>query len=151
MKRMRLRTFGRVVARVMETLPPELLPHLDNVVVDVALEPDVRALRDVGLSEEEIADGEVIYGLFAPLDVPTGDAAPMEDVPHRLVIYKRPLEDDFPDRRQFLVEVRKTVVHELAHHFGYSDRDLERFDETDDPFGDGWVDELKRELEGEGS
>src|SRR5262249_35128206 len=123
--------------------------YLDNVVVDVEREPDRRALRDVGMTEEEIADGEAIYGLFDPLEVPTGDAAPMEGVPHRLVIYKRPLEDDFPDRRQFLIEVRKTVVHELSHHFGYTDRDLIQFDDTDDPFGDSWVEELMRELEGE--
>lgn len=148
MKRMKLSVFGRVVARVMQTLPPELVPYLDNVVVDVELEPDERALRDVGLTEEEIAAGEEIYGMFDPLHIPSGDAAPPEGVPHRLVIYKRPLEDDFPELRQFLIEVRKTVVHELAHHFGYTDRDLERFDDTEDPFGDGWVDEVMRELEG---
>ena len=46
---------------------------------------------------------------------------------HRLVIFKRPLEEEFPDRRQLLAEIRKTVIHELAHHFGYTDRDLERW------------------------
>ena len=42
-------------------------------------------------------------------------------------VYKRPLEEDFPDPKQFLIEVRKTVIHELAHHFGWTDRDLERW------------------------
>jgi predicted Zn-dependent protease with MMP-like domain len=46
---------------------------------------------------------------------------------HRLVIFKRPLEDEFPDRAKLLDEIRKTVIHELAHHFGYTDRDLERW------------------------
>ncbi len=58
-------------------------------------------------------------------------------MPHRLVIYKRPLEDAFPNRKQLLIEIRKTVVHELAHHFGWTDRDLERFDANPNPFGDG--------------
>ena len=31
-------------------------------------------------------------------------------------------------------EIRKTVIHELAHHFGLTDRDLERFDANPDPF-----------------
>jgi predicted Zn-dependent protease with MMP-like domain len=55
---------------------------------------------------------------------------------HRLVIYKRPLEEEFADPMQLQIEIRKTVVHELAHHFGWTDRDLEKFDDTADPFGD---------------
>ncbi|MFO0929964.1 MAG: metallopeptidase family protein [Gemmataceae bacterium] len=141
MKRMTLRQFGRIVARVMETLPDEFLPYLDNVVVDVEREPDERTLRKAGLTDEEIADGETLYGLFDPLELPSGyagDAIDAGAVLHRLVIFKRPLEDDFPERRELLIEIRKTVIHELAHHFGWSDRDLERFDDNPDPFGDGF-------------
>jgi hypothetical protein len=57
-------------------------------------------------------------------------------MPYRIVIYKGPLERDFPDPEQLRIEIRKTVIHELAHHFGWTDRDLERFDNTPDPFGD---------------
>jgi predicted Zn-dependent protease with MMP-like domain len=144
MKRMSLRKFGRLVARVMETLPDELRPHLDNVVVDVEDEPDLRTLRRAGLSDEEIEAGETLFGLFDPLDLPTaysGDAVDTQDMLHRLVIFKRPLEEEF-EGRELLIEVRKTVIHELAHHFGYTDRDLERFDDTPDPFGDGWEEGL---------
>ena len=52
------------------------------------------------------------------------------DEPHRIFIYKRPLEEDFPDPRQLQIEIRKTVVHEVAHHFGMSDdrlHELERY------------------------
>jgi predicted Zn-dependent protease with MMP-like domain len=139
MKRMSLRQFGRVVARVMETLPAEFVPYLDNVVVDIEEEPDVETLRQMDFSEEDIAAGESLYGLFQPMDVPTnwsGDVLDVRDLPHRLVIYKRPLEEDFPDRRQLMIEIRKTVIHELSHHFGYTDRDLEKFDDNPDPFGD---------------
>ena len=139
MRRMSLRQFGRVVARVMETLPEEFRPYLDNVVVDVEEEPDRKTLRRAGFTEEEIADGETLLGWFDPLELPSGwsgDAVDTGAMLHRLVIFKRPLEEEFPDRRQLLVEIRKTVVHELAHHFGYTDRDLDRFDDNPDPFGD---------------
>jgi predicted Zn-dependent protease with MMP-like domain len=33
--------------------------------------------------------------------------------------------------------VRKTVIHELAHHFGYTDADLEKFDDNPNPFPSG--------------
>ena len=111
-------------------LPGEFRPYLDNVVVDVEAQPDVRTLRKAGLSDEEIAAGESIYGLFDPLEMPSGwssDAINTSEMLHRLVIFKRPLEEEFPDPRQLRVEIRKTVIHELAHHFGYTDRDLERW------------------------
>jgi predicted Zn-dependent protease with MMP-like domain len=130
MSRMSFRKFGQVVARVMETLPDELKPYLDNVVVDVEEEPDEATLRRAGLTEEEIEAGETLLGLFDPLQLPTefsGDAVDTNAMLHRLVIYKRPLEEEFPDRRELLDEIRKTVIHELAHHFGYTDRDLERW------------------------
>ena len=62
--------------------------------------------------------------------------------PHRILIYKRPLEEDFPDPGQLRVEIRKTVIHELAHHFGWTDADLEKFDDEPDPFRDGFNDPL---------
>ncbi len=138
MRRMSLRKFGAVVASVMETLPEDFRPYLGNVVVDVEDEPDEGTLRRAGLTEEEIEAGETLFGLFDPLELPTaysGDAVDAEDMLHRLVIFKRPLEEEFPDRKQLLIEIRKTVIHELAHHFGYTDRDLERFDDKEDPFG----------------
>jgi predicted Zn-dependent protease with MMP-like domain len=136
---MSLKQFGKIVARVMETLPEEFAPYLDNVVVDVEEEPDEATLREMDFSEEEIAEGDSLYGLFVPMQLPSAwgsDAVDVHELPHRLIIYKRPLEEDFTDRKQLLVEIRKTVIHELAHHFGYTDRDLAKFDDKEDPFGD---------------
>jgi len=137
MRRMSLRQFGRVVASVLETLPEAIARHLDNVVVDVEEEPDEETLRDLGYTDEEIAAGETLYGLFVPLDVRHPDEVDELDRPHRILIYKRPLEEDFPEPRRLRTEIRKTVIHELAHHFGWTDRDLEKFDDNPDPFGDG--------------
>jgi predicted Zn-dependent protease with MMP-like domain len=137
----------------METLPDAFRPYLDNVVVDVERDPDEATLRKAGLTDAEIAEGESLYGLFDPLEMPSGwsgDVIDTADMLHRLVIFKRPLEEDFPERRELLTEIRKTVIHELAHHFGWTDRDLEKFDDNPDPFGDDFLDELAKEMDGEG-
>jgi predicted Zn-dependent protease with MMP-like domain len=139
MKRLSLRRFGDIVARVLETLPASWKLDQHNIVVDVEEEPDVRTLREAGLSAEEIDAGESLYGLFIPMN--TGDAWGGEGLdfterPHRILIFKRPLEEDFPDRKELMIEIRKTVIHELAHHFGYTDRDLEEFDDNPNPFDD---------------
>lgn len=133
------REFKKLVAHVMETLPEEFEEFLDNVVVEVADEPDDELLYRAGLSQEEIDDGESLLGLFDPLELPTDGAADVidtHDMLHRLWIFKIPHEEEFPDPKRLRIEIRKTVIHELAHHFGYSDRDLKRFDDKPNPFGD---------------
>src|SRR5262249_30742945 len=121
MKRMSMKKFGRIVAGVMGTLPEIFRPHLANVVVDVEEEPDEETLRKAGLTDEEIAEGETLFGLFDPLELPSlwsGDAVDTQEMLHRLVIFKRPLEEEFTDPEELRDEIRKTVIHELAHHFG---------------------------------
>jgi predicted Zn-dependent protease with MMP-like domain len=135
-----MRAFGRIVAGVMETLPEAFKPFLENLVVDVEDEPDEKLLREQGLTDEEIAEGVSLYGLFVPFpqQLSLDDAGAIDDAGehplHRLIIYKRPLEEDFPNRRELRTEIRRTVIHELAHHFGYSERDLDPFEAKEDPW-----------------
>ena len=136
MKRMPFKEFAAIVRRVLETMPEEIARHLENVVVDVEEEPTERELRDAGFTDEEIDEGESLYGLFVPLPLALPEDGDFLDRPNRILIFKRPLEEDFPDPRQLRVEIRKTVIHELAHHFGYTDRDLEEFDDHPNPFPD---------------
>lgn len=137
---MSLNKFGRLVARVMEALPEPFRPFLDNLVVDVEDEPGERTLREQGFTAQEIAEGETLYGLFVPFprQLSLDDGGAIDDAHehplHRLIIYKNPLEEDFPDPRELRTEIRRTVIHELAHHFGYSERDLDPFEAKDDPW-----------------
>lgn len=131
--------FCRIVEGVMATLPEEFRPHLDNLVVDVEIEPDEQTLRKAGFTDEEIAEGDTLLGLFDPLEIPhfgSGEVVDTNNILHRLVIFKRPHEDAYPDPRTLRIEIRKTVVHELAHHFGWTDRDLEKWDSNPNPFRD---------------
>jgi predicted Zn-dependent protease with MMP-like domain len=137
---MSLKQFGRIVARVMDTLPVNFQPFVQNLVVDIENEPDLETLRAQGFTDEEIAEGDTLYGLFCPFPLPGGPefgGIDEHDQPlHRIIIYKHPLEDDFPDPRELRREIRRTVIHELAHHFGYSERDLEPFESKEEPFED---------------
>ena len=133
---MSLREFGAIVKRVMDALPREFQPYLGNLIVDVETEPSHETLHELDFSEEEIASGETVYGLFCPIVPESSElgGADEDNPPRRIIIFKNPLEEDFPDRRELEIEIRKTVIHELAHHFGWTDRDLEKFDDKPDPF-----------------
>ena len=120
MKRVSRREFDAIVTGAVASLPEAAKKLLHNIVVDVEEDPDEETLLDVGFTEEEIEDGETLYGLFAPMHGFTDDI----DNPRRIIIYKRPLEEDFPDREELIEEICKTVLHELHHHFGYTERDI---------------------------
>lgn len=142
---MKMSQFAKVVRDAVDTLPPAIRRHLDNVVIDVEDEPSVKLLRLAGFSDEDIDAGDTLYGWYVPFDAvlqtegssafASVSATDMLENLDRILIFKNPLEEDFPDRAELLIEIRKTVIHEIAHHFGWSDRDLERFDDDPDPFG----------------
>jgi predicted Zn-dependent protease with MMP-like domain len=131
---MSMKKFASIVRRAIESLPDEIKTHLENVVIDVEDEPSVEFLREAGLTDEEIDAGDSLYGYFMPMEGVA--ASEMLENPNRIIIFRNPLEEDFADPKELLIEIRKTVVHEIAHHFGLTDRDLEKFDDNPDPFGD---------------
>ena len=63
-----------------------------------------------------------MYGLYegVPLDEWGGDCLP---VPTRIILFRLPLEEDFPEPDDLADEVRITILHELAHHLGIEDED----------------------------
>jgi predicted Zn-dependent protease with MMP-like domain len=136
MKRMSMDQFGDIVRDAVDSLPREIKNHLENVVIDIEEAPTDEFLREAGFTDEEIDSGETLYGYFMPLEGVSAPEGLMLENPNRILIFKFPLEEDFPDPRDLKIEIRKTVVHEIAHHFGWSDRDLEHFDDNPDPFGE---------------
>lgn len=129
-----MKRFMAIVGEAIDSLPEVIKQHLDNVVIDVEEAPTDDFLREAGFTDEEIAEGDSLYGYFMPMDGVA--AAEMLENPSRILIFKFPLEEDFPEPKELRIEIRKTVIHEIAHHFGWSDRDLEQFDDNPNPFGD---------------
>jgi predicted Zn-dependent protease with MMP-like domain len=134
---MSMKEFGDVVRRSVDLLPEKIKRHLENVVIDIEEAPTDEFLRQAGYTEDEIDAGEMPYGYFMPI-VPMEGAAAAEflENPNRIIIFKFPLEEDFPDPDELMLEIRKTVVHEIAHHFGWNERDLQEFEDNPDPFKD---------------
>ena len=102
--------FEAHVQRAIASLPAEVRASLENVAVTV---------------ENEHPDEHDLYGLYE--GVPATDAADWAgQLPTRIRIFRVPLAEDFPDGDDLVAEIRITVLHELAHHFGI---DEDRLDE----------------------
>jgi predicted Zn-dependent protease with MMP-like domain len=109
--------FDRLVDRAVAGIPMPFRAALESIALVIADEPSPDQLRENGLEPDE-----TLYGLYegVPLDEWGGDFVP---VPTRIVLFRLPLEEDFPDPDDLADEVRITILHELAHHLGIEDED----------------------------
>jgi predicted Zn-dependent protease with MMP-like domain len=115
------KAFDDIVSRAIARIPSEIRAHLDNIVITVQDEPDSEMLADAG-----IPPGETLFGLY--LGVPLMERSVFDPplYPDMIYIFKGPLEQAFPNRRELIEEIEITVVHEVAHYLGLSDADLDR-------------------------
>lgn len=109
--------FERLVDRAVAAIPDQFRAALDQIALVIADEPSPDQLR-----ENDLAPDETLYGLYegVPLGAWGGDSVP---VPTRIIIFRLPLEEDYPDPLDLADEVRITILHELAHHLGIEDED----------------------------
>ncbi len=64
-----------------------------------------------------------VFGLYHGVPLPErGDVAGLP--PDTVSIYRRPLEAAFPDPTELRDEIRITVLHELAHYFGFDEEGI---------------------------
>ena len=111
--------FEELVAEALDSLPPDLAEHMSNVGLFIQDRPTIAGL--LGLYEGIPLTDRGEYGALG------GHGLPMPD---RITLYRLPIcgichtEDDVVD------QVRVTVIHEVAHHFGIDD---DRLDEL------GWA------------
>jgi predicted Zn-dependent protease with MMP-like domain len=112
------RPFGTLVRLALDSIPEPFSTALDEVAVVIADEPTAEQLQ-----ENELDGDESLYGLYE--GVPRTEwGADWATVPNRIILFRLPLEQDFPDPDDLADEVWVTVVHELAHHLGIDDERL---------------------------
>jgi predicted Zn-dependent protease with MMP-like domain len=112
---------------VLDELPAPFHEWLENVVVDVELEPWPELREEMGLAPDDD-----LLGLFQGASVTEQEFG--EHAPNRILLFKRSIEAQCRSREEVRYEIRRTVIHELAHHFGYSEENLEAFESQPSPF-----------------
>ena len=101
--------FEELVGEALDSLPPELAKLMDNVALFV---------------EDDPPPGQNLLGLYQGVPLTERGQFYAGAMPDRITIYRRPIlwistsEDEVRD------QVRITVVHEIAHHFGTDDDKL---------------------------
>lgn len=107
-------------------IPGELRQALGNVVIRVLDFPD-----DDTLEEMDCESPFDLLGLYRGVDLPRKSSLDVPDDLDMIYLYRRPILDYWCDSGEDLAEVVKHVlVHEIGHHFGFSDDDMDRIERT---------------------
>jgi predicted Zn-dependent protease with MMP-like domain len=106
--------FERLVDEALDALPEDLRSQMSNVAVVV---------------EDEPAPGQRLLGLYQGVPLTSRGAYYGNVLPDKITIYRGPLVRLYGgDPKRLVAEVKRVVLHEVAHHFGISDERLIEID-----------------------
>jgi predicted Zn-dependent protease with MMP-like domain len=113
-----------LAARALATIPKRLKRHLGAVVIRVEDFPDRAVEREMALDSPFD-----ILGLYRGVGLPhksVSDPRPNIDM---IFLYRRPILDYWCETGEELAHlVRHVLIHEIGHHFGFSDDDMARIE-----------------------
>jgi predicted Zn-dependent protease with MMP-like domain len=109
---MTAREFEKLVEEGVALIPAELRALISNVQIVIEDEPSAALLDELGVPADE-----TLFGLYTgtPLTERTTEYSALPD---RITIFRRPLLEEFDHPDELRREVARTVIHEIAHHFG---------------------------------
>jgi predicted Zn-dependent protease with MMP-like domain len=116
-----------VLAReVFARLPAEFRARCEGLVIQVE-----DFAPDEVLDDMDIEDAFDLMGLFQGVGLPfRSESSPMQ-MPNMIWLYRRPILDYWAGHDETLgAVVAHVLVHEIGHHFGLSDEDMEAIEET---------------------
>jgi predicted Zn-dependent protease with MMP-like domain len=102
--------FEELVADALDSLPADLGMQMDNVAVLV----------------EDFAQGHSLFGLYQGIPLTKrGPSSYGWAMPDRITLYQETICSVCSTEAEDVAQVRRTIIHEVAHHFGISDPRLD--------------------------
>jgi predicted Zn-dependent protease with MMP-like domain len=114
--------FEALAVEALETLPEPFKGMVAGVPCSVTDFPDEETLEELG-AESEFD----ILGLFRGVGLPQGAGNPFTgQLPNQIWLYRRPILDYWAEHEETLgAVITHVLIHEIGHHFGFSDDDME--------------------------
>ncbi|WP_062226640.1 metallopeptidase family protein [Aureimonas frigidaquae] len=109
-------------------LPAEFRALCGDIRFHIADFPD-----DSVVEEMELESPFDILGLFEGRAVAAAATPMTGEMPNRILLYRRPILDYWAEHEETLdTIVAHVLIHEIGHHFGLSDDDMETLEQTAD-------------------
>lgn len=116
-----------VAKMAFKTLPDELSRHVRDVVIRIADFAEDDILRDMGLGSPFD-----LLGLYQGISLDQKSVSYSPQDVDMIFLYRRPILDYCADTGEDMAHVvRHVLIHEIGHHFGLSDADMDRIERQD--------------------
>ncbi len=119
-----LSAFDRLVDRALEDLPAWVRERMENVAIVVAEWPTAEQLRAVRTRQGERPVG-MLLGLYEGIPLTRRSYYHLA-APDRITLFRGPLLLEAQREGDLVGLIRRTIIHEIAHHFGFSEDALRK-------------------------
>jgi predicted Zn-dependent protease with MMP-like domain len=113
--------FGQLVEQALVSIPPAFERYLEEVSIEVRDRPTRREVTEMGLEH-----GGVLLGLYKGRPRTLRSVEESGTLPDVIYIYQESIQAVCSSEKELIEQVRKTVLHEIGHHFGMDEEDLEK-------------------------
>lgn len=122
---MTLHEFEEQVDRAIAGIPEQFLSRVDNLSFQIQDWADEETLDAVGLE-----DPRDLLGYYIGWPLPERNNDYGQCPPDLIIIYQKSVENYVAETGQPLEKVlRETVMHELAHYFGFSEEEMDKIED----------------------
>lgn len=105
--------FEKLISDSMDELPEEYITGLDNVAITFEDEPNPAQRQKLKLRCHQ-----TLFGLFEGVPKTERGAGYAMVLPDKITLFKKPMEHYAHDMVQLKEQVKNTLWHEIAHHYG---------------------------------
>jgi predicted Zn-dependent protease with MMP-like domain len=113
--------FADLVEKALRGLPPQFANFLDQVPIEIRHRPTPAELRSLGLD-----DNSLLLGLYVGHPLTERSVLDSGAIPDVIYIFQEDVELSSDSENELIEQVRTTVLHEIGHHFGMSEDDLDK-------------------------
>jgi len=116
--------FDALVFEAYRSIPQAFRSRLKNVSIVVEAEPDPGLLDEMGIEPPD-----TLFGLYQGTPLTERGWAFGNQLPDRIVIYQRPIEEVCENEDEVYGTIAETLIHEAGHYFGLSEEEIEEIEE----------------------
>ena len=114
--------FERLVHKALSNIPPDIRLSIQNVDIVVDNVASMNQIAGTGIENEM-----ELLGLYEGIPLTERYGYDMV-LPDKITLFQKPIEAICDNQEQITEEISKTLIHEIAHHFGLDDNHLDQLE-----------------------
>ncbi len=114
--------FESLAEKALETLPEEYGKYFMNITITVEDYPNKENAGQFGSKKE------LLLGLFTGVPYPDKKSffAVPYPLPDKIILFQKNIETICSNENELIEQIQKTLIHEIGHYFGLSEKDLRK-------------------------